>query len=60
MIQLVVLRAWLRVNHRDDRGASLVEYCLLVSLIALACFAALTALGTSVSGRYNAVGSSLG
>jgi Flp pilus assembly pilin Flp len=60
MIQLVLLRAWLRTTCRDDRGASLVEYCLLVALIALACFAAVTSLGGSVNDRYSAIGSSLG
>ncbi len=60
MIQLVFLRAWLHVRSREQRGASLVEYCLLVALIALVCFAAVTTLGTTVSDRYSAVGSSLG
>ena len=33
----------------DDRGASLVEYLLLVSLIALACMAAVGTFGQSIS-----------
>jgi len=32
---------------REDRGASLIEYCLLVALIALVCFGALTYFGGS-------------
>lgn len=39
----------------DDRGASLIEYCLLVALIALVCFGALTYFG---SGSGNSVKSS--
>jgi len=30
---------------RDDRGAGLIEYCLLMALIALVCFGALTYFG---------------
>ena len=51
------------VTRRSDadaeRGASLVEYALLVALIALVCFAAVTTLGGQVSSRYAAVGQSL-
>jgi Flp pilus assembly pilin Flp len=31
---------------RDDRGAGLIEYCLLVALIALVCFGAITYFGS--------------
>ncbi len=34
---------------KDDEGATLVEYGLVVSLIAVAAIVAITALGTSVS-----------
>lgn len=30
---------------RDDRGAGLIEYCLLIALIALVCFGAITYFG---------------
>ncbi len=45
---------------RSDRGASLVEYALLMALIALACFAALRFFGTSMSSRYSISASSIG
>ena len=35
---------------RDEEGASLVEYGLLLSLVAVVCIAAITLLGTSISG----------
>ncbi|MDZ5620704.1 Flp family type IVb pilin [Nocardioides sp. HM23] len=42
--------------HRDEeRGASAVEYGLLVSLIALAIIVAVTALGGELSGLFAAV-----
>lgn len=47
-----------RLGHRisrDDRGAGLIEYCLLMALIALVCFGALTYFG---SGSGNSVKSS--
>jgi len=42
-----------RLRHagQSDRGASLVEYALLFSLIVLVCIAAVTLLGTSTSAR---------
>ena len=38
---------WMRARVRDERGASLVEYALLVALIAVVCIAAISLLGTS-------------
>jgi pilus assembly protein Flp/PilA len=35
--------------HRDEDGAALVEYGMVVGLIAVACFAAVTLLGTEIS-----------
>ena len=53
------LKSWFHVHVRHERGASLVEYCLLVGLIALVCFAALQALGPEVAKPYSEMGSSL-
>lgn len=49
-----------RVGARSERGASLVEYALLVGLIALVCIVSIAFFGTSMSSRYNVVGSSVG
>ena len=43
-----------------DDGASLVEYALLVALIAVICIAAIAFLGQSASSKFSAVGSSVG
>ncbi|MEM7141616.1 MAG: Flp family type IVb pilin [Actinomycetota bacterium] len=43
----------------DDRGASLVEYALLLALLALVCIAAMTALGGTTSGSYSEITSLL-
>ena len=45
---------------RNERGASLVEYALLVALIAVVCIVAVTILGNNASGKFSSVGSSLG
>ncbi len=37
---------------RDEEGASLVEYVLLVALIAVVCIAAITLLGQSAKGKF--------
>ncbi len=34
---------------RDEEGASLVEYGLLLTLVAVVCIAAITLIGTSIS-----------
>jgi pilus assembly protein Flp/PilA len=43
----------------DERGASLVEYALLVALIAVVCIVAITFLGTSASSKFDSVGSAI-
>jgi pilus assembly protein Flp/PilA len=44
---------------RDERGASLVEYALLVALIAVVCIVAIAFLGRSASSKFSNVGSNL-
>ena len=59
-MSLFVLKTWLQAKiARDDRGASLVEYILLVALIALAVIAAVVFLKDQVNGKFNDAGSKL-
>ena len=52
--------SWARAHFgRTERGASLVEYVLLVSLIAVVCIGAVTFLGNHAKNTFNNVGSSL-
>lgn len=44
----------------DDRGASLVEYALLVVLIAVVCALAISALGNTVNSSYSSTASGFG
>ena len=48
------------MNSRDDRGASLVEYALLVALIAVICIAAVTLLGGNASQKLNTTAETIG
>jgi pilus assembly protein Flp/PilA len=55
-----VLATWLRARFGDsERGASLVEYALLVALIAVVCIAAVTILGKNASNKFDSVGNSI-
>src|SRR3954452_10448436 len=53
------LATWLRARFDDERGASLVEYALLVALIAVVCIAAITLLGNNASTKFSQVGGSI-
>ena len=61
-----MLKSYVRVQtilssllNRDDRGATAVEYGLLVALIALAIIAAVFTLGTNLSGVFGKVATSV-
>jgi pilus assembly protein Flp/PilA len=56
---LEVFATWLRARAADDRGASLVEYALLVALIAVVCIAAVTTLGGNASSKLNSAGGAI-
>jgi len=60
MLQFDFIKAWMTAQTRTERGASLVEYALLVALIAVVCIGAVTFLGNSAKTKFSAVGSSLG
>ena len=53
------LATWLRARFDEERGASLVEYALLVALIAVVCIAAVTLLGNNASSKFNSVAGSI-
>jgi pilus assembly protein Flp/PilA len=44
---------------RGERGAGLVEYALLVALIAVVCIVAVALLGTNASSKFSSVASSI-
>jgi pilus assembly protein Flp/PilA len=47
------------VKKSDEEGATMVEYALMVALIAVICIAAVTFLGRQASNTFSRVGSSV-
>ena len=59
-MDLFILKTWLQAKFvRDERGASMVEYGLLLALIAVIAIVAVKALGTSVSTKFSEVNSNV-
>ena len=59
-MNLFVLKTWLETKlHKDEDGASLVEYILLVALIALAVILAVIFLRDQVDSKFKETGSKL-
>jgi pilus assembly protein Flp/PilA len=59
-MNLFVLKTWLTARFTDDeRGAGLVEYILLVALIALAVIAAVVVFQGQLSSKFSDAGSRL-
>ncbi len=48
-----------RIDTREDRGATAVEYGLLVGLIAVVIIVAVTALGGKLTGLFNSITSGI-
>jgi pilus assembly protein Flp/PilA len=54
MLQLITnLQSWLATRSSDERGATAVEYGLMVALIAVVIIVAVTALGGSLSSVFD-------
>lgn len=56
---IVLWDVFLARFRRDEEGASLVEYALLVALIAVVCIGAISFLGSSASTKFSSVGQSI-
>ena len=44
---------------RDDEGATMVEYGLMLALIAIVCIVAVTAIGGNLNGKFSNMASNL-
>jgi pilus assembly protein Flp/PilA len=55
----ILMRKLINRLRRDDEGAALVEYGMLVGLIAVICVVAVTTLGTEVSTAFSKIASAL-
>jgi len=54
-----VMRTFGSRAQQEEAGASLVEYALLVALIALVCIVAVSLVGGDASNKFSQVGSAL-
>jgi pilus assembly protein Flp/PilA len=54
-LQNWALAKYAAIKSRDEEGQGLAEYGLILALIAVACVAALIALGTGISGTLGAI-----
>ncbi len=59
MAQYNFLKTWLTSFAKTERGASLVEYALLVALIAVVVIGAVTLLGNTARDNFSEVSSSI-
>ncbi|MEI2639448.1 MAG: Flp family type IVb pilin [Microthrixaceae bacterium] len=59
ILQYNFLKTWLVAQAKTERGASLVEYALLVALIAVVCIGAVTMLGRQANSTFSKTGSAI-
>jgi len=50
---------WIHSRIHNERGAALVEYALLLALIAVVCIVALQVLGTQAAEKFSTIGSQI-
>ena len=53
-------KAWIRTRASEQRGATAVEYALMVALIAAVIILAVTALGNNAATKFSDVASAVG
>jgi Flp pilus assembly pilin Flp len=60
-MELSIFKAWLsaKLGVTSERGANMVEYVLILTLIALVVIIVVTALGDRVSNRFSSASSAL-
>ena len=59
-MNFTMLKAMVRSFIRDDRAATMVEYALMVALIAVIALVAVRLLGTNASNTFNTAAASIG
>ena len=54
-----IFASWVKAHFNSDKGATMVEYALMVALIAVVCIAAVSFLGSSAKGKFSDVGTGI-
>ena len=57
--KFIAFQLFMTTPRKDDKGATAVEYGLMVALIAVVIIAGVTLLGTKLSTLFNTVGTSI-
>lgn len=55
----ISLQSWFATRKDDERGATMVEYGLMVALIAVVCIAAITLIGTRLDIKFDVIADKL-
>ena len=53
------LQAWLVTRLKADDGATMVEYGLMLALIAIVCLVSVTLIGTNANAMFNTIAGSI-
>ena len=56
---LSLLQTWISTRRSDERGATMVEYGLMVGFIALVCILAVSSIGGTLNGFFTKVAGSV-
>ncbi len=59
MKKLIPMYVKMQSMLKDEKGATMVEYALMVALIAVVCIGAVTLIGTSAETKFNEVQSAI-
>ena len=54
------LQSFIATHRKDETGATMVEYALMVALIAVVSIIAVTAIGTNVSAKFQEIADAIG
>jgi len=58
-MNFTILKAWLTARTKTERGATMVEYVLILALIAILVIGVVLALGHQVSSKFSTASSGL-
>ena len=57
MARMLALQAWVKRHLRREEGQGLVEYVLILALVAFAATAGMNSLASGLNSAFNAIGS---
>ena len=55
----VAIQSRMQTVLKNEKGATMVEYALMVALIAVVCIGAVTILGANTNGTFGAIGAAI-